>query len=74
MKHRRGGVLARIYLKNAKLYSCTFTQPDPDGTVRRYWANARWNENIFHRSDQWGRDSNMPAGGVPPVARGALNY
>jgi len=70
----RGGVLARIYLKNAKLYSCTFTQPDPDGIVRRYWANAKWNENIFHRSDQWGGASNTPAGGVPPVARGARNY
>ena len=70
----RGGVLARIYLKNAKLYSCTLTQPDPEGQIRRYWASFRWNENLFHRSDQWGRASTGPAGGLPPVARGALNY
>jgi len=68
------GVLARIYLKNAKLYSCTLVHPDPEGTMRRYWANYKWNENIFHRSGQWDRASNAPAGGLPPVTRGALNY
>lgn len=70
----RGGVMARIYVKNAKLYSCTLAQPDPDGTIRRYWANYQWNINIFHQRDQWDRDNNRPAGGVPPVTRGIPNY
>lgn len=70
----RGGVMARIYLKNAKLYSCTLAMPDPDGELRRYWANFKWNENLFHRSDQWGKDNNSPAPGLPPVTRGLLNY
>ena len=70
----RGGFMARIHLRRAKLYSCTLAHPDPDGTVRRYWANYQWNRNIFHRNDQWGRDSNLPAGGVPPVTRGMPNY
>ena len=69
----RGG-MARIFLRNAKLYSCTLVYPDPDGALRRYWANLQWNVNIFHRSDQWGRASNEPAGGVPPVTRGKKNY
>ena len=70
----QGGVMARIHLRNAKLYSCTFALPDPDGSVRRYWTNLGWNCNIFHRSDQWGRDNNLPADGLPPVTRGMPNY
>jgi hypothetical protein len=70
----QGGVMVRIYMKNAKLYSCTFAMPDPDGSVRRYWTNLGWNKNIFHRSDQWSRDNNLPAGGLPPVTRGMPNY
>lgn len=70
----RGGVMARIYLKNAKLYSCTLALPDPDGKVRRHWANYNWSKNIFHRSDQWGPASNLPATGLPPVNRGMTNY
>ena len=70
----QGGVMARIYLRNAKLYSCTFALPDPDGSVRRYWTNLGWNRNIFHRSDQWDRDNNLPAEGLPPVTRGMPNY
>ncbi len=70
----RCGVLARIYVKNAKLYSCSFAHPDPRGCMRRYWANYKWNENIFHRTGQWDRASNAPAGGLPPVTKGALNY
>ena len=40
-------------------------EPDPDGAIKRYWDSARWNEAILHRSDNWGRPSNEPAGGVP---------
>ena len=69
----RGGI-ARIFMRNAKLYSCTLVQPDPDGALRRYGANRRWNVNLFHRGDQWGRTSNEPASGVPPVTRGKKNY
>ena len=70
----QGGVMARIHMKNAKLYSCTFALPDPDGSVRRYWTNLEWNKNIFHRSDHWGRDNNLPASGLPPVTRYMPNY
>ena len=70
----RGGIMARIYVKNAKLYSCTFALSDPEGEIRRYWANQKWNENLFHRNDQWGRDNHLPAGGQEPVTRGILNY
>ena len=70
----RGGVMARIYMKNTKLYSCTFAMPDPDGKVRRYWANYNWNRNIFHRHDQWDSDNNLPAAGLKPVTRGIPNY
>ena len=56
-------------MRNAKLYSGTFAFPDPDGQMRRYWANYQWNENLFHRRDQWGRESHLPAEGVPPVTR-----
>jgi len=62
----RGGVLVKFYLKNAKLYSYTFTLPDPDGQLERDKANARWLELIKHRSDNWDRPSNEPAIGLPP--------
>lgn len=70
----RGGIMVRFYLKNAKLYSCTLAMPDPDGNVRRHWANYNWSKNLFHRNDQWGQDSNLPAGGLAPVERGIPNY
>jgi len=70
----RGGIMARIYMKNAKLYSCTFAMPDRYGNLRRHCANYNWNMNLFHRSDQWGQDNNLPAGGLPPVTRGVPNY
>ncbi|MDP7162097.1 MAG: hypothetical protein QF792_01205, partial [Phycisphaerae bacterium] len=46
-------------------YSYSLMEPDPDGTINRYWDNARWNEAILHRSDNWGRTSNEPTGGLP---------
>jgi hypothetical protein len=61
----RGGLCLKIYVRNAKLYSCSLMEPDPDGEIQGYWANARWNEAILHRSGQWGRRSNDPAGGIP---------
>ena len=70
----RGGVMARIYMKNAKLYSCTLSNHDPDGALRRYWNNFDWNRNLFHRRDQWGEKSHLPAAGVPGITRGMLNY
>ena len=70
----RGGVMARIHMTNAKLYSCTLSYPDPDGTLRRYWGNFDWNRNLFHRREQWGTDTHLPADGVPPITRGMLNY
>lgn len=70
----RGGTMTKIYMKNAKLYSCTFTIPDPNGQARRYWANCNWNKTLFHRNDQWGRDNNLPASGLTPVERGMTNY
>jgi hypothetical protein len=60
----RGGVLTRFYLKNAKLYSYTVTEPDPDGAITRHWQNFRWTEVIKHRSDNWDGQSNAPARGV----------
>ena len=62
----RGGLLVKFYLTNAKLYSYTFTLPDPDGQLERGRLNARWCEMIKHRSDQWDRASNEPAAGVSP--------
>ena len=61
-----GGPCIRFYLKNAKLYSFTVTEPDPDGARGRYWGDMRWCDAIKHRSDNWGSASNAPAGGVPP--------
>ena len=61
----RGGLCLKFYLKNAKLYSYSLMEPDPDGAIKRYWDSARWNEAILHRSDNWGRTSNEPAGGLP---------
>jgi len=70
----RGGVMARIYMKNAKLYSCTLSYPDPSGALRRYWGNFEWNRNLFHRRDQWDGRSHLPAEGIPGITRGMLNY
>ena len=61
----RGGLSLKFYLKNAKLYSYSLMEPDPDGAIKRYWDSARWNEAILHRSDNWSRASNEPAGGLP---------
>ena len=63
--HRGGGLSLKIHVRNAKLYSCSLMEPDPDGAIARHWANARWNEAILHRSDQWGLRNTDPAGGVP---------
>ncbi|MAE64721.1 MAG: hypothetical protein CMJ18_10685 [Phycisphaeraceae bacterium] len=60
-----GGLCLKFHLVDAKLYSYSFLDPDPDGATRRYWQNARWNEAIMHRSDDWSRDSNEPARGLP---------
>jgi hypothetical protein len=65
---QRGGILPKFYLNNAKLYSYSFTLPDPDGQLERDKLNARWCEHIKHRSDNWGRNSNEPPTGVPPYA------
>ena len=62
----RGGVCWRIYLRNAKLYSFSIPEPDPDGVIARYNANARWCELIKHKSDNWDRLSTEPAIGLPP--------
>jgi hypothetical protein len=62
-KDHRGGLLMKFYLKNAKLYSYTFTLPDADGQLERDRVNARWCEHIKHRSGNWGRNSNEPATG-----------
>ena len=64
-KDHLGGLLVKFYLKNAKLYSYTFTLPDPNGQLEQDRVNARWCESIKHRSNNWGRNSNEPAGGVP---------
>ena len=61
----RGGLCLKFYLKNAKLYSYSLMEPDPEGTIKAYWDNARWNEEIMHRSDNWGGKSNEPAKGLP---------
>ena len=65
-KEHIGGLLTKFYQKNAKLYSYTFTLPDPDGQLERDRVNARWCEHIKHRSDNWDRNSNEPATGLPP--------
>ena len=64
-KDHLGGLLVKFYLKNAKLYSYTFTLPDPDGQLERNRLNARWCDHIKHRSDNWDRNSNEPAIGLP---------
>jgi len=69
----RGGLLIRFHVKNAKLYSFSLVLDDPDGTSNRHQQNARWAEFIKHKSDDWGRLSNEPAGGVPPATGEALN-
>jgi len=60
----RGGVCARIYLRNAKLYSYTMVEPDPEGRIAEKRANVRWLEIIKHRSDNWGRSSTESAVGL----------
>ena len=65
-KDHLGGLLVKFYLKNAKLYSYTFTLPDPTGQLERDRVNARWCEHIKHRSDNWGRNSNEQAIGLLP--------
>ena len=70
----RGGVLAKFYLKNAKLYSYTFTLPDPDGRLERDRQNARWSEHITHRSDVPGRASTEAVDGIPPVWKTQTKY
>ena len=65
----RGGICLKLYLRQAKLYSYTFTRPDPDRNLRRSQENARWLDVIKHRSDQWGRSSTEPASGIPPRNR-----
>ena len=62
---QRGGVLVKFYLRNTKLYSYTFTLPDPEGNLEIDRLNARWCEVIKHRSDNWGDRSNEPAIGLP---------
>ena len=59
----RGGVLAKFYLKNAKLYSYTFTLPDPDGRLdarpperpleRDHHPPQRRAGESQHRSRRW---------------------
>ena len=71
-KDHLGGLLVKFYLKNAKLYSYTFTLPDPDGQLERDKLNAPWCEHIKHRSDNWDRNSNEPAIGLPPYADGGI--
>ena len=56
----RGGVCAKLYLQNAKLYSYTITEPDPRGKISEYWANVRWSELIKHKSDNWDRPNTEP--------------
>jgi hypothetical protein len=61
----QGGLCLKVYLRKAKLYSYSLVEPDPEGTIRRYWDNARWNESILHRTGNWDCNSNEPARGVP---------
>ena len=65
-KDHIGGLLVKFYLKNAKLYSYTFTLPDPNGQLERDRVNARWCAHIKHRNGNWGRNSNEPAIGLAP--------
>jgi hypothetical protein len=65
-KTHLGGLMARFYLRNAKLYSFTVVEPDAEGDLARYWANERWCEHIKHRSGNWDGKSNEPAGGIQP--------
>lgn len=65
LEQHRGGLSLKFYLENAKLYSWSLMEPDPDGTVKAWWDNARWNEAIMHRSGNWNGDSHEPAVGLP---------
>ena len=64
-----GGVLVRFHLRNAKLYSYTFTLPDPTGQLELERQNARWCDHIRHRSDNWDRATN-----APPQYRSAATF
>ncbi len=64
-----GGVCLKLYVTRAKVYSWTYTLPDPDGALVRQKANRRWLRVIRHQSDQWGLKSTEPATGVPPHPR-----
>ena len=64
-----GGVCLKLYVTRAKVYSWTYTLPDPDGALARQKANRRWLRVIRHQSDQWGLKSTEPATGVPPHPR-----
>jgi hypothetical protein len=68
-KDHLGGLLVKFYLKNAKLYSYTFTLPDPNGQLEQDRVNARWCDSIKHRSNNWGQNSNEPAIGVAPYSK-----
>ena len=50
----------------AKPITALVVEPDDDGKLAQYWSNARWCEIIKHKSDNWGRLSTAPAGGLPP--------
>ena len=73
LERHMGGLCLRFYVRNAKVYSYSLMEPDPDGTIKAYWDNAKWNEAILHRSDNWDRASNEPAGGVPQPPGTQLN-
>ena len=68
-KNHLGGLLVKFYLKNAKLYSYTFTLLDPNGQLELDRINARWCETITHRSDNWDQNSTEPAIGVAPLGK-----
>jgi hypothetical protein len=68
-KNHLGGLLVKFYLKNAKLYSYTFTLLDPNGQLELDRINARWCETIKHRSDNWDQNSTEPAIGVAPYGK-----
>ena len=63
-----GGLCLKLHVENAKVYSYATRKFDPDGSIARYWANARWCEAIKHRSGNWDRLSTEPASGPPPHA------
>ena len=68
-----GGVCLKLYVTQAKVYSYTYTLPDPVGLLARRKANQRWLSLIRHQSDQWGVQSTEPAAGVQPHPRPQAN-